>query len=78
MTKRFIYSTILKLFIRFLHYIIMLPAFQPDRLACTIVQFRKFIYGAPHKNINLYKLRKQKQRKCDSMQSPDYETVKRS
>ena len=35
-TKRFINSTALKLFMRFLHYIIKLPAFQKSRIAPTV------------------------------------------
>ena len=54
--KRFIISTILKLFTRFLHCVIMLPVFQTDIPACTIVRFRKLIYQALLENRNLYKL----------------------
>ena len=28
---------------RFLHYVITMPAFQADRVGCTIVQFREFV-----------------------------------
>ena len=62
---------------RFLHYVITMPAFQADTLACTIVQFTKLIYQTLHETKNLYKLLKQKQGKCNFVQSPDNETAKR-
>ena len=42
--------------IKFLHYVITMPAFQADTLASTIFQFRKFIYQTLHETKNLYKL----------------------
>ena len=44
MTKRFINLVVLKLFVRFLHHVITMPAFQVDTVACIIIQFRKFIH----------------------------------
>ena len=53
---------------RFLHYIITMPAFQADRLGCTIVQFRKFIYQSKLKIcINAKNV----------ISAPDNETAKR-
>ena len=76
-TKRFIYLAILKLFIRFLYYVLSMPAFQADTVACTIVQFGKFIYQSLHETENLYKLHKQKHGNCNFVQPRDNEKAKR-
>ena len=77
MTKRIVNSTILNLFLRFLYYVITMPALQADTVASTIVQLRKFIYQVLLENKNLYKLHKQKHGKCNFVQSLDNETAKR-
>ena len=52
----------------FLHYVITMPAFQADRLGCTIVQSRKFIYQLKLKIcINTE----------NAISSPDNETAKK-
>ena len=78
MTKRFIDSIVLKLFMRFVHYVIMLPVFQADTVASSIVQFRKFIYQEQQENKNLRGLHKQKHRKSNIVLSLDMKTEKRS
>ena len=77
MTNKFINSTILNLFIRFLHYKIMLPAFQAGTLACTIAQLGKFIFEVLQENQNLCKLHKQKHGKCNFVRSLDKEKERR-
>ena len=38
--------------IKFLHYVITMPAFQADSVASTTVQFRRFIYQTLHETEN--------------------------
>ena len=77
--KGFINLAVLKLFIRFLHYVTTMPAFQAGTVASTIVQFRKLIYQTLHEIIDLYELQKQRHGKSNFVVlSPDNEAAKGS
>ena len=72
-TKWFINLALLKLLMRFLHYVITMPVFQAEALACIIIQFRKFVYQAKLKILH----KPHEHRKCNFVQSLDNETAKR-
>ena len=58
-----------ELFMWFLHYVITMLTFQADRLGCTVVQSRKFIYQSKLKIcINAENV----------ISSPDNETAKKT
>ena len=77
-TKRFINLAVLKLFLRFLYYVITMPAFQADIVASSIVQFRKFIYQTLHETkICINYMNRNTENVISCSQSPDNKTEKR-